>query len=222
MRAVFEDFYVGVRTIADNFNITETDPEGVLSNGSITGSNDGLNAGAGILLNYDSRDNYFESHSGWYAEFTVDRHGKYLGSDFDYTRFRMDVRKFLEFSPKDHIGFNFFSESIQGDAPFISLALIGGTKRMRGFYEGRYRDDNSAIFQAEYRRQLIGRFGAVAFAGTGAVANQYNDLSVGQARIAYGAGLRFALSPEDRINIRFDVGFTEEQTAFYLTIGESF
>jgi outer membrane protein assembly factor BamA len=221
MKEVSQDFYIGGRFILDDFTITELDPEGQLANSTIMGNEGGLNTGFGILLNFDSRDNYFESYKGGYAEFTVDRHGGYIGSDFDYTRFRLDLRKFFEFTPKDHLATRFFSESIAGEAPFISQALLGGTRLMRGFYEGRYRDDNSAVVQAEYRRDLFWRFGVVAFAATGAVAPKYGQLSLNYLRYTYGAGLRFAIDPEDRINIRLDMGVGEEPN-FYLTIGEAF
>jgi outer membrane protein assembly factor BamA len=221
MKEVSESFYLGGRFILDDFTITELDPEGQLANRAIAGNSGGLNTGLGLLFNYDSRDNYFDSHRGWYAEFTVDRHGGYIGSDFDYTRLRFDLRKFFEFSPKDHLATRFFSESISGEAPFISQALLGGTRLMRGFYEGRYRDDNSAVVQAEYRRKLFWRIGAVAFGAAGMVDSEYGQLSLGNLRYTYGAGLRFAIDPEDRINIRLDVGVGEEPN-FYLTIGEAF
>ncbi|MCZ4408925.1 BamA/TamA family outer membrane protein [Cryomorphaceae bacterium 1068] len=221
MKEVYKDFYVGGRFILDDFTITDLDPEGQLANQTISGNTGGLNTGLGVLFNFDNRDNYFESYKGWYAEFTVDRHGGYIGSDFDYTRLRLDLRKFFELSPKDHLATRFFSESIHGDAPFISQALLGGTRLMRGFYEGRYRDDNSAVVQAEYRRKLFWRIGAVAFAATGAVAPEYGELALNNLKYTYGAGLRFSIDPEDRINIRLDMGLGEEPN-FYLTIGESF
>jgi outer membrane protein assembly factor BamA len=221
MKEISNNFYLGGRFIMDDFTVTDLDAEGQLANTEISGNDGGLNTGLGVLFNYDNRDNYFESYKGWYAEFTIDRHGGYTGSDFDYTRLRLDVRYFYEFSPKNHLATRFFSESIDGEAPFISQALLGGTRLMRGFYEGRYRDDNSAVVQAEYRRKLFWRIGAVAFGATGMVAPEYGQLSLSNLRYTYGAGLRFAIDPEDRINIRLDMGVGEEPN-FYLTIGESF
>jgi len=221
IKRVYDRFYLGIRLIADDFTITELDPEGKLANEAITGNEGGLNAGLGAQLIYDTRDNYFESHSGTYIEFSIDRHGAYLGSDFTYTRFRFDARKFWELRETDHLALRFFTESIEGAAPFISQALLGGTQNMRGFYEGRYRDNQSAILQAEYRRDIIWRFGMVAFGALGVVDDHYGELSLNNLRNSYGGGIRFAINPEERINIRFDVG-VGDQTNFYLTIGEAF
>lgn len=222
MREVAPRFYLGLRAVADDFTMTEFDPEGLLINGDIPGSRGGLNTGAGILINYDSRDNIFDSHRGWYAEANIDRHGSYLGSDFTYTRLSLDLRRFFAFSAKDRLATQFFTESFTGEVPFISQALIGGTQRMRGFYEGRYRDNHVAITQVEYRRHIIGRLGAVAFAAAGTVAPRYGGLSLGNVRYTYGGGVRVALDREDRINIRFDAGIGNGEPAYYITVGEAF
>ncbi len=222
MRRFAPSLYAGLRLIADDFTMTEFDPEGLLIDGSIAGSQGGLNAGAGLLLNYDSRDNIFDSHKGWYAEFNLDRHGGYMGSDFSYTRWALDVRHYLHLPADVYLAGQFFTESIKGEAPFLSQALLGGTRRMRGFYEGRYRDNHSAIVQLELRRNLVGRLGAVLFAASGVVAPRYGALSTGNMRHTYGAGLRMAINKEERINVRFDVGVGNGQPAFYLTVGEAF
>jgi outer membrane protein assembly factor BamA len=211
-----------LRFIADDFTMTDFDPGGLLIKGDIPGSRGGLNAGAGILINCDTRDNIFDTYKGWYVESNIDRHGSYLGSDFTYTRISLDVRRFFTFSAKDRLAAQFFTESFTGEVPFISQALIGGTRRMRGFYEGRYRDNHSMITQVEYRRHILGRLGAVAFASAGTVAPRYGGLSVGNVRYAFGGGLRVALDREDRINIRFDVGIGNGEPAYYVTVGEAF
>ncbi len=222
LREIIPDVYAGLRFTADDFNITELAEGGELETQNISGSGGGLNSGAGVAVTYDTRDNYFETHSGWYAEINVDRLGSYLGSDFEYTRLMLDLRKFFTLSEKDFLGANFYTEFINGNAPFITLALLGGNKRMRGFYEGRYRDNNSALLQAEYRRDIVGRLGGVIFGGAGAVADGYVNMALRDIRVTYGGGLRMALNKEDRINIRFDVGIGNGEPAYYLTIGEAF
>lgn len=40
---------------------------------------------------------------------------------------------------------------------------------MRGYFQGRLRDRNTLMLQAEYRRKLIWNVGVTAFAGFGSV-----------------------------------------------------
>ena len=222
MRRFLPGLYAGLRITADDFKITEVQEGGLLAELSIPGSRGGRNSGLGLILNYDTRDNIFSTHQGFYGEFTIDQHDEIFASDFDYRRLRLDIRQFFKLSKNDILATQFYSESIYGEAPFLSQAFIGGNQRMRGFYEGRYRDNHAALVQLEYRRNLPWRFGAVAFAGMGAVANEYSHFEMNYLRYTYGGGLRFALNEADRIHIRFDVGMGNGQAAYYLTINEAF
>ena len=46
-----------------------------------------------------------------------------------------------------------------GNTPWTMLALMGGSTRMRGYYEGRYRDKQMIEIQAELRQKIYGRSG---------------------------------------------------------------
>lgn len=222
VREVLPNLYLGGRLIADNFNITDVDSEGILATGAVPGSRGGLNAGVGFVVSYDTRDNIFDSRSGWFIEADLDRHGAFLGSDFTFTRAALDLRSFTSLSEKNGFAIRCYTEHVFGTAPFITQPLLGGTRLMRGFYEGRYRGNNTAVVQAEYRRHIAGRFGATAFGAVGAVATRFGDFAVGNLRATYGAGIRAAVDKEDRINIRFDVGIGHGAPAYYVTVGEAF
>lgn len=222
VREVLPKLYLGGRLIADNFNITDVDPEGMLATGAVPGSRGGLNAGAGLVVSYDSRDNIFDSRSGWFIEADLDRHGAFLASDFTFTRAALDLRYFISLSEKNGFAFRCYTEHVFGAAPFITQPLLGGTRLMRGFYEGRYRGNNNAVVQGEYRRHITGRFGAAAFGAVGAVAPRFGGFAAGNLRATYGAGIRAAVDKEDRINIRFDVGIGHGAPAYYVTVGEAF
>ncbi|MFT4780073.1 MAG: outer membrane translocation and assembly module TamA, partial [Flavobacteriales bacterium] len=113
------------------------------------------------------------------------------------------------------------------DVPFNQLALMGGESLMRGYYYGRYRDNNQLAAQVEYRFLPIpfnftDRIGAAVFAGAGSVFNQVNTLEISDFVISGGAGLRVLLFPKKDIWTRLDVAFTREGAGFYLFVGESF
>ena len=114
-------------------------------------------------------------------------------------------------------------EFLSGEVPFQQLALIGGPRRMRGFFEGRFRDKSLWILQAEYRRVIKGIFGMAVFGGMGNVAPQASKLFREKVHLAYGLGLRIRLSKQDKINLRIDVGWNEEgNLSPYLTVAEAF
>ena len=102
------------------------------------------------------------------------------------------------------------------------MSLLGGTKRMRGYYEGRFRDQNAALIQSEVRFDIYRRLGGVVFGAVGILGDNKSMLRPDDPKAAYGAGLRFTINRRDHLNIRADYGFGQQSSGFYLTIGEAF
>ncbi len=113
-----------------------------------------------------------------------------------------------------------------GAAPFNQLAMLGGESIMRGYYLGRYRDNNQLAFRQGRMLPLplsfTKRFGATVFAGTGTVFNHINSLDASNFVWSAGAGLRYLLFPKKDIYTRLDLAFTREGTGVYIFIGEAF
>jgi len=215
-------FYGGIRYWMDDLEIKETEDGGLLDMGSATGSNGGLLSGLGFVFNYDSRDNIFFPSKGIYSELVLFANSKSLGSDFSYTKYSLDASAYFSNKWKHTLAVNFYGEFTFGEVPFNQMALIGGTKKMRGYIEGRYRDKQLLILQSEYRIPLFWRFGAVFFGGVGRVANQVEELTFDDLHFNYGAGIRFTLDAKEKLNLRLDVGVGGKKTGFYLTFGEAF
>ena len=222
LKRVHPKWYVGLRYWFEKFNITETDNEGMLAAGDITGSRGGVTSGPGLVALFDTRDNVFFSSDGWYVETLLQRNAGWTGSDFNYTTFSVDASTFFR-TRWDHIvALNAYGITQSGASPFNQMALLGGSKRMRGYFEGRYRDQSMLTIQAAYRAILFWRIGAVAFASYGGVAPGLSDIQLEDFRYTVGGGLRFVLDREKKINIRLDAGFGKNTSGYYLTIGEAF
>ena len=216
------NLYVGLRYWMDDFDIKEIKEDGILDTQSIIGQNGGFLSGAGIVLNYDSRDNIFFPTKGTFIEFVSFSNGSYLGSDFNFTKFTFDASKYFS-SNNQVLALNFYSEITGGNAPFNQLALLGGTKKMRGYIEGRLRDNHQIILQSEYRFPIYKeRFRGALFGGVGQVANEFSDFKVKNMKYTFGAGLRILINKKERIHIRLDAGFGKATSGYYITIGEAF
>lgn len=223
LRKVKPNIYVGGRYWFDDFKIVGTDEDGLLADQTFEETGRSVISGAGVSAIYDSRDNVFAPDKGYYIEGTTLFVGDYLGADYNYQKYTLDARKYQKIVKNHVLAVNTYFEFTNGDVPFYQLALLGGTKRMRGYLEGRFRDNHMAIFQAEYRFPIFWRIGGTVFGGYGGVQNNVKDLAAFQDfRYTYGAGIRFNLVPKERINVRFDIGFGKETSGFYLTIGEAF
>ena len=77
--------------------------------------------------------------------------------------------------------------------------------------------------QAEYRMPLFWKFGLAGFAGVSEVAPNFNDFDFSQIKWFAGAGLRFAMFPKDRVNLRVDFGFGRDgSSGVYFKLNEAF
>ena len=76
--------------------------------------------------------------------------------------------------------------------------------------------------QAEYRFPIFGRLGGAAFLGTGKVAHTLKAFDLSGLHTAAGTGLRFAIVPSERINIRLDFAYAATGIGYYLDLGEAF
>lgn len=222
LRKIKPHFYAGLRYWYDDFAINSKDSMGQLAKGTITGSKGGINSGVGVVFNYDNRNNSFSTSKGSFVESAVQHFNPVFGGKYVYTSITADASLYLSSWKKQVLALNFYSETIIGEPPFNQMALLGGTKKMRGYYEGRYRDKNILLLQAEYRIPLFWRIGMVFFGGLGEVNDRISNYTVNDVRCNYGTGLRFMLDKKEKINIRLDAGFWKGISGYYLTIGEAF
>ena len=181
-------------------------------------------AGLGGSLTFDNRNNAFAPDKGFFGQLFVNHFDKFWASDFNYTNIVVDLRKYVTVSASQVLAFQVFSFNNTGhEVPIRSLASFGGANRMRGYYDGRYKDLNQLIFQTEYRFPVYRRFGAVLFGGTGSVGRNFADYAWNDLKYSYGAGIRFALGKKERLNMRVDYGIGQgTNNGFYLQLGEAF
>ncbi len=234
LRKVKPNFYAGLRWWYDKYEVnewTDIQPEPLLS--KAPGAFGSTTSGPGLLGLWDTRDNIYFSFSGHYLELVAQHQDKIWGSDFAYNRYRIDYRKFIQTTKNQSVALQAFGDFISGDVPFNQMAAIGSSKRMRGFYEARFRDKNLLLLQSEYRCYFYQRFGAVAFFNYAVLSNKIEQFSLANDHASAGAGLRFAFDKNKRVNLRLDAAwpvgvgqYTDknfaQQGVFYFTVGEAF
>jgi outer membrane protein assembly factor BamA len=180
-------------------------------------------SGFGGSFTYDTRNNAFSPDQGEMLQFYFNRFAHYFGSDYDYTNFVLDLRKFIMIYRHEVLAIQAYGFFNAGETPLRSLALLGGANFMRGYYQGRYRDKNLGIVQSEYRIPLFWRFGATVFGDLGNVAPNLAGINFQGIKYSYGGGIRFALNPTEKLNLRLDYGIGEgKSNGFYFQLGEAF
>lgn len=214
--------YAGLRYSFEDYNIRDTATTGPFAVGDIAGGAGSRVSGAGAIFLYDSRDSVLFPMRGVFAEASYTEHGSALGSSSRFGRAVLDVAGYKALGGSSVLAINSYNSFVVGDAPFQQLSLLGGGRRLRGYYEGRYIDRNMAVLQAELRVKIYRRFGAAVFGGAGVLGGAKDFLRIADPKVAYGAGLRYTVNRRDHLNIRVDYGLGPGTSGFYLTIGEAF
>jgi outer membrane protein assembly factor BamA len=112
---------------------------------------------------------------------------------------------------------------VAGDTPFYGLCSIGtGRFGLRGYTQGRYRDEIMTTVQAELRFHTAGRFGAAAFGGFGQVAPGMGEILDAELLPAGGAGLRFQLTRNYPMHLRADYAWGKDGGLLYFSVSEAF
>ncbi|NNJ55484.1 MAG: BamA/TamA family outer membrane protein [Bacteroidia bacterium] len=178
-----------------------------------------LGTGIGFLI--DKRNDILNPTDGFYLETLISKYFDQSHSTKGYSNQRLDARYYHTFN-KLTLNTNLYAVQNQGVVPFRMMPFIGGPRFLRGYYAGRFRDNNLALAQAEIRRNVFWRIGVAAFAGIGQVYDDLSNFRVNHFHYNYGGGLRFQIHKESQANIRFDYGRTKDSHGFYIVFGECF
>lgn len=134
--------------------------------------------------------------------------------------------------PTDVLAFGFQNRFKTGDLPFTALPSLGGSLTLRGFIDGRFRDDASWHAAVEHRlwviprgfaitkRIRVERIGIAPFIEAGSVAGSELGLFKSRVRYSFGIGLRALL--ERAAPFRVDVGFSDESYNISARFGHTF
>ncbi|EHZ2573725.1 BamA/TamA family outer membrane protein [Vibrio parahaemolyticus] len=181
---------------------------------------DATSSGVLVGMEYDTRDFEPNPMKGQFLDIEWIANRDSLGSDEDYDNLIANYRLYQQWSDTTIVAMEVYSQSIFGDAPWFDYAQLGDDQRMRGYYQGQYRDKHQLSTQVEIRHTISGRHGVVGWLGAGNIAPTYHDLFESSWLPTVGVGYRFAFKA--RINVRVDLGVGKDSTGFYFQINEAF
>jgi len=210
-----KDWYLGFRYmyIDSNVEFFIFDPNDVLP--PIT--DDMTNSSLGIMATFDSRDDNYYPTSGVNFEISWMRDDESIGSDFNFDKVDTHYDTYMSVSKSSIIALSAVFAKATGDVPFYLLPSL----KMRGFANGLYKDDVSLSGHGEWRYKFKPRWGTILFYEIGSTAATTNDL-LETTISSYGAGLRWQVTKDKKLNLGIDVGFSDDNSAIYVQVGEKF
>ena len=190
-----------------------------------------LNAHVGIFAQYDTRDVTFNASKGVFVKAEAKWYPEWLGNTRrTFGRFTLTFDFYQRLWKGAVLACDLYADATAGTPSWHMYAKMGGMERMRGYYEGRYRDKRLVETQIELRQKIYRRHGIVAWIGGGQVWGT-DKFRWDNTLYSFGCGYRFEF--KNRMNIRLDYGWgvygnqnlpwdRKRSSAFLFTASEAF
>lgn len=192
------------------------------SNLDIIGTDDTrfTTVGGGFSFMYDSRDVILNATKGWFVQLDQLFNPSFFGNKHVYHTTDLTVSTYYKAWKGAVIAGELHSQFNYNDVPWPMLASVGGPNRMRGYFEGRYRDKNIIEAQIELRQHIYKRNGAVLWFGAANVFPEFDAMRWRKTLLNGGVGYRWAF--KQGVNVRLDLGLTKHGLGFVFNINEAF
>ncbi|MFS7241569.1 BamA/TamA family outer membrane protein [Serratia proteamaculans] len=215
-----DNLYAGVGWDFSTLEAKVDDPQPGDSFSRYTESTSPLSSGATFALDYDSRDAITQPKNGQYASVQYSLFDPSLGSDTHFTALQLQYNYYFPLNENDVLAFDAWGRFARGEVPWDRLSQAGDDRRLRGYYQGRYRDKDVVSTQIEYRKKLNWRHGYVLWLGAGSLGASPDKMGQHPILPTLGAGYRFEIKPD--MNLRLDLGVGRESAGFYFQVAEAF
>ena len=175
-------------------------------------------AGLGGVATYDSRDNNYYPTSGQWLEVKWVDYSDTWGGDYEYSKSKSFINHYQSVRRDTVIGLRARLETSDGETPFFHLSTLD----LRGFSRDRYRDQHTLSLNSELRYRFKPRWGAVAFLEAGWFDEEVKRLGSGRRITSYGAGIRWQVTQDKKLNLGLDAAISTDDKAAYIQVGEQF
>lgn len=192
---------------------------------------DAFNTNIGLFLQYDSRDVTYNAARGVFVKAEAMWYPEFLGNTRrNFGRVALTFDAYRKLWKGAVLAYDLYADFIIGTPSWHLYSKLGGMSRMRGYYEGRYRDKRLIETQAELRQKIYRRHGLAGWFGLGQVWGT-DKFRWDNTLYSFGVGYRFEF--KKGMNIRLDYGWgvrgnkelpwdRKRSSAFLFTASEAF
>jgi hypothetical protein len=171
--------------------------------------------GLALSLLYDARDDTMMPSKGLMVDLTGWWYDEAVGSDFDYTSYRLKIHSFHQLHEKFVLGLRFDGATVNGDPPFFAVPFVS----LRGIPALRYQGDSAGVIEVEGRYTFADRWAAVAFAGAGYTDEIEPIFATDNNIRAGGVGIRYQALRSQNVWLGLDLAWGPEDEAWYIQMG---
>lgn len=176
--------------------------------------------GIGLTFLYDTRDLPTNAYKGVYIRFDQLFNPSFMGNTYAFSKSEFTASAYGKVWEGGILATMFHADLTYGNTPWGLMPTFGDSSRMRGYYEGRYRDKCEMDVTMELRQHVWKRNGVAVWIGAGSIFPRFSAFKWTQILPNYGVGYRWEF--KHRINVRLDVGFGKDEKGINFSINEAF
>ena len=225
-RRIYSHLFIGVNAEIGNLKVTKRDENQYIDWKNTLGNDGGWFNGIGTVLKLDTRNQINYPSKGLYYRLSYRDYDQNWASDYNFSMTEIDLKNYFSTSPNLILATHLDAKITHGHVPFQRLAKLGD--RLRGYSSRRFMDNHRIAARAEIRTSpftygIYTRAGFVLFLEAGKVAHDIEEINLTDLKYSYGTGFRYKLTnSEDKLNMRFDLAFTEEGHSISISAYEEF
>lgn len=184
--------------------------------------------GLGAIIKYDSRDFIPNPSRGFHVMLQETFYKRLVGNRADCAwNTIFNINSYVKLWKGGLLALDFYANCYDRSVPWTMRQEISSDyARMRGYYIGRYFDNNQMSATIELRQHIWKRIGLAAWAGCGNFFRDWDDYEWERWLKLPSVGLGFRFEFKKNVNARIDFGVGRDgptfYTAFVFDMGEAF
>jgi outer membrane protein assembly factor BamA len=196
---VHGNWFLGVQAIYQNVAVTgETQFDDQFLN--MVGVRPYKSGGAGLVAQYDSRDNENSPTQGWLLNLNNMAYRESLGGEQDFDVVRADIRYYMPHGNRNVLAVRMLNH-FTSDAPTQTKAPV----QLRGYKIGQYTGEYMSHIELEERYRFAEKFTATGFVGVACIYGDGKNCSESENLYpAAGAGVQYLLKPKEGIVLNLE------------------
>lgn len=179
----------------------------------------------GPFLELNLLDSLTDPHKGNFSLLQYDFFSDRTFDAYSFKRLHVETRQYIPILNNKRtfviraVGkFSYLNPGQQ--VPFWLQPWLGDADALRGYDTYRFRDNNSLLFQGEYRWEVLSALDMALWADGGKVFAKPGQMSLAHLKGSAGVGFRFRTRAAEAF--RVDVGFSRETVRIWFKFGSTF
>lgn len=172
----------------------------------------------GLAFTYDNRDNNLSPNHGFETTITYDYNATFFGGDENFSKMEAFGKYFFQVAKPLYGAVRLDGQFTGDDTPFYAKPFVD----LRGVPAMRYQGNAILLAETQWRCVLYKDISVLGFVGAAKAMSKKVNFKDAELIYNYGGGARYALKKLFGIRVGADAAWSNDDFAWYISVGSSF